>query len=117
MAKFLMTVRANCTPGREEEFNSWYDAFHVPDLLATPTLVAAQRFRLADVQAPDYPGYIKPEFQYLTVYEIETDSLEHTKEVLWAPSNIARIRKSTAFDSSRVDCSLYMPLGARVTQS
>ena len=116
MPKFLMTVRANCMPGREEEFNSWYDEFHVPDLLMTPTLVAAQRFRLSDVQAPDYPGYVKPEYRYLTMYEIESESLEHTREVLWAPSNIARIRKSTAFDSSKVDCSLYIPLGPRVTE-
>lgn len=114
MPKFLMTVRCNFVPGHEEEFNSWYDAYHVPELLMTPTLVAAQRFKLADIQAPDYPGYVKPEYQYLTVYEIETDDLERTKAALWAPENVARIRKSDTFDSSRVDCSLYAPVGPRV---
>ncbi|WP_380872321.1 hypothetical protein ACFB49_32670 [Sphingomonas sp. DBB INV C78] len=116
MPKFLMTVRSNATPGKDEEYNRWYDEFHVPELLMTPTLVAAQRFRISDVSPADYPGYLKPEFRYLTVYEIESESLEHTREVLWAPSNIARIRKSDAFDSSRVDCSLYVPLGPRVTE-
>lgn len=114
MPKFLMTVRANCTPGQEAEFNRWYDTCHVPELLMTPTLVAAQRYKLGDVRPPDYPGYIAPEFQYMTVYEIEADSLQHMKDNLWVPENIARIQKSGAFDSSRVDCSLYVPLGPRV---
>ena len=114
MAKFIMTVRSNPVPGREAEYNEWYDRFHVPELVMTPTFVAGQRYRLADVKPFDYPGYQKPEYSYMVVYEIETDNLQKTKEILWSPENIGRIQKSTAFDSSKVDCQLYTPVGPRV---
>ena len=50
----------------------------------------------------------------MVVYEIETESLEQTKQILWGPENVGRIKQSTAFDSSSVDCQIYMPIGLRV---
>jgi len=50
------------------------------------------------------------------VYEIETESLEKTRDLLWSPDNIARIRPSDAFDSSSVDCQFFAPIGAPVIQ-
>ena len=114
MPKFIMTVQSNPVAGREDEYNDWYDRHHVPELLMTPTLVAAQRYRLADLQPPDYPGYQPRRHRYMVVYEIETDSLEKTKEILWSPSNVGRIKRSESFDSSNVNCNLYMPIGPRV---
>ena len=43
-------------------------------------------------------------------------SLEKTKQILWGPENIGRIKQSTAFDSSHVDCQIYMPIGLRVSK-
>ena len=48
MARSLWLVATRCTdPAREAEFNSWYDQFHLPDMLAVPHVVAAQRYTLA----------------------------------------------------------------------
>ncbi len=55
MPRYIMTVRSNPVAGREAEYNEWYDRYHVPDLLMTPTLIAAQRYRLAPVQLPGLP--------------------------------------------------------------
>ena len=116
MSRYIMTVRSNPVAGREAEFNEWYDRHHVPDLLKTPTLIAAQRYRLAPVELPEYPGYVKPRHSYMVVYEIETESLEKTRDLLWSPDNIARIRPSDAFDSSSVDCQFFAPIGPPVIQ-
>jgi hypothetical protein len=116
MARYIMTVRSNPVAGREAEYNEWYDRHHVPDLLMTPTLIAAQRYRLAPVRMPVYPGYVKPRHSYMVVYEIDTESLEKTRDLLWSAENVARIRPSAAFDSSSVDCQFFAPMGPRAIQ-
>ena len=116
MAKYIMMVRSNPLPGRDDEYNDWYDRHALPQFVATPTIVAAQRYKLAPVEPPDYPGYEKAKHRYMVMYEIETDSLERTKQIVWSPDNIGRIPPSRAFDASSVDCQFYLPFGRRVTK-
>jgi hypothetical protein len=114
MAKYIMLAFSNPVRGREQEYNDWYDQFHVPEMLASPGLVAAQRYRVAPVEPPDYPGYQPMPYRYLNLMEIETDDLARFKETLWSPSNVGRIKRSDAFDSSRVVCKIYEPFRPRV---
>lgn len=67
--KYTWIVLTNPAPGRDKEFNEWYDRRHIDDLLNCPGIVSAQRFAIADQQRiePPYP------YQYAAVYEIETD--------------------------------------------
>jgi hypothetical protein len=70
--RHLMCVMTVPAPGKEAEFERWYNEQHFQDLLDLPGLVAAQRYRLSPVQpkAPPFPQ------TYLAMYELETDSLE-----------------------------------------
>jgi hypothetical protein len=74
-----LLVYTNPTPGRDAEFNDWYDNTHLPQILTLPMVVAAQRFRLSptgvdgtaagslvDTSAP-LPH------SYLAVYEVTGD--------------------------------------------
>ena len=114
MGKYIMTVRSNPVAGREGDYNRWYDSHQLPELLRTPSFVAAQRFRAARVVLPDYPGYERPRYSHMVVYEIETDDIEQTRQQLWSPANVARITPSSAFDASSVDCQFFEPTGPRV---
>jgi len=72
MEKWINVVETNCYPGRDEEFNNWYDNIHLPDILETPGFVVAKR-------------YINKEFRdgrgkYLSIYEIETDDINKAME-------------------------------------
>lgn len=61
-------VTANCTdPHKEEEFNKWYDTFHLPDMMATGLVSHPTRYRNADPSSPDA--------RYLAIYEVEEDAL------------------------------------------
>src|SRR3546814_6479308 len=63
--RLLYIVLTNATPGDDEQFNDWYTNTHIPDVLAVPGFVAAQRFRLVDHPAPrPYP------FRYLPTSEV-----------------------------------------------
>lgn len=74
-----LLVYTNPAPGRDAEFNDWYDNTHLPQILALPMVVSAQRFRLSptgvdgtaagslvDTSAP-LPH------EYLAVYEVTGD--------------------------------------------
>ena len=53
----------------DEEFCEWYDA-HLPEILAIPGFVSAQRFRLEPVVI----DAVEPvSYRYLALYEIEGD--------------------------------------------
>jgi hypothetical protein len=73
MARHVFLVFSNPVPGKEEEFNSWYDNIHIHEALTSPGFVGAQRYRISDDQV--MPAAAEKLPRYLTVYEVDTDNL------------------------------------------
>ena len=72
MPKAIMVVWSDPSdPAREDEYNTWYDTQHVPDVLKVPGFVACTRYKVADAQfgPVDTPG------RYVAHYEVEADDL------------------------------------------
>lgn len=66
MAKGIMYVESRpSSPEREQEYNTWYDEVHIPQLLMLDGIVAARRLRPVDGQGP-----------YIAIYELEGDDLQ-----------------------------------------
>lgn len=69
---YYALVFTSPVPGREADYNRWYDRQHGPDVVSIPGFVRAQRYVRSDLQmrpdAPDSPPY-------LIVYEIVTGDL------------------------------------------
>ena len=66
----LLAVTSNCSdPAREDEFNSWYNDIHIPDILDSGLYNAAYRYEALDPQATGV--------KYLAIYE--TDSSDPGK--------------------------------------
>jgi len=66
MAKGLILVESRpSSPDREQEYNTWYDEIHLPELVALDGIVSARRLRPVDGDGP-----------YVALYEIEGDSLQ-----------------------------------------
>jgi hypothetical protein len=63
-------------PGREDEYNRWYDDVHLGEVLEIPVITGAQRFELTEVQMSD-----EQDFRYLAVYEFDCEPAE-AKEAL-----------------------------------
>ncbi len=53
------------SPDREQEYNTWYDEVHIPELLALDGFVSARRLRPVDGNGPN-----------VALYEIEGDDLQ-----------------------------------------
>jgi len=69
MAKYVMVVPSSAKPGREDDYNEWYNSRHIHDICAIPGVISGRRFD-ADPASPNpVPA------RYLAIYEIETDDI------------------------------------------
>ncbi len=64
-----MVVLASAVPGRAEDLARWYDERHIPDLLAVPGVLSAERHMIVPLKAP--PGARPSEF--MLIYELAGD--------------------------------------------
>ena len=65
MAKGIIYVETRpSSPDRDQEYNTWYDEVHIPELVALDGIVSARRLRPVDGDGP-----------YVALYELEGDNL------------------------------------------
>ncbi|MFF1832147.1 hypothetical protein [Paenarthrobacter sp. NPDC058040] len=64
----ILIALVNAVKGKDDEFNDWYSNTHIPQVVALPGFVSAQRYETASVGATG--------FRYATVYEIEGSAAE-----------------------------------------
>jgi len=93
MANYRCIVMTNPVPGREDEYNDWYDNRHLDDVLSIPGFVRAQRFECAVPLSAE-----PPKFRYLSIYEIESDDIAATIELLVATAGTNSMKMSEAMD-------------------
>ena len=66
MAKGIILVESRpSSPERDQEYNTWYDDVHLPQLVALDGFVSARRLRPVNGEGP-----------YVAIYEIEGDNLQ-----------------------------------------
>lgn len=70
MAKHILMALNGAKPGEEAEFERWYDAVHIPEILSIPGFVSARRFRIVNTNVQGGGGWSN-----MSLYEIETDDL------------------------------------------
>lgn len=109
MATHRLIVFTEPRPGREAEYNEWYDRVHLKEVLEVEGFVAAQRFEIALSQIGDAGGDAPS--RYLAIYEIEADDLEAALEKLNAGA--ATMQMSDAFDAEAARAIAYTAIGSR----
>jgi hypothetical protein len=85
----ILVVLTRPLPGRDEEYNRWYDERHLDDVLnVIGGFTAARRF----TRIGDGPGW-----QYLAIYEIPAGQLNHcVARLAWS-----RVEREEAFAAGR----------------
>jgi hypothetical protein len=71
-SQFLL-VFSNPVPGKEDDYNRWYDEEHLAEILAVRGFIATSRFRLDGAQLDGQP---ECPHRYLAIYEYEGDAEE-----------------------------------------
>jgi hypothetical protein len=96
--RHVFIVLTNPAEGRDDEYNDWYSNTHIADVLTVPGVVAAQRFKLSDKQR--MAG--KLPWQYLAIYECETDDLDEVINALKERSGGETMPLTSALADERV---------------
>jgi hypothetical protein len=110
MPRYTFVVLTNPVPGKEAEYNEWYNKQHIPDVLNIPGFVCAQRFRLADTQM----GGDQKAHKYLALYEIETNDLSATFKELAARRGTPDMVMSDAIDLNGANAAVFEPVAEKV---
>lgn len=113
MPKHIMLAMTNAREGQEDEFNDWYNDQHLHDVVKAPGIVAAQRFKIDDLQR--YPGPYA--FRYLAIYEIEAEDTQPTIDyIAKAIGTDAMIVSDAMSDEPAVRGVYFHPISERVTK-
>lgn len=94
---WLMMVATQCTdPGREQQFNAWYDGIDIPDVLEVPGYLRARRgLRLGTPESP-VSALPEDEGRYVALYDIASDDIDKTIiEMLMATRKMEARGRST----------------------
>lgn len=100
MARYILTVATSPAPGREDDYNRWYDKVHLAEVLAIDGFVSAERFV---VDPAGQHGAAAP--RYLAIYGIESDDIDSTMAAFRRFS--AALAPQDALDPETVDIQLY----------
>ncbi len=111
MDAYKFVVFTNPAAHREDEFNAWYDASHLDDVLRIPGFVAAQRFETAPLERGN-----GPKFKYMTIYDIESDNIDETFETFFKTAGTERMPVSPGI-TGEASLSLYRVRGPVKTRS
>ncbi len=106
MKKCLLLVMTNAVEGKEREFNEWYTAQHIRDILKVSGVVSAQRFQFR-------AG--KEAYGFLALYELETDDPEGVLATIRERDRNGTHVISTAVNRSDLFVGLFEPITERIS--
>jgi hypothetical protein len=98
MGRVVFVVQTDPAPGREREYNEWYDGIHLKEVCSFPGFTGARRFRLIDGDG---------KHAYLALYELETDAPKGALAALTAAAGTDKLRMTDALDLSKVSTALF----------
>lgn len=105
----IQVVFSSPLPGKDDEYNEWYDNTHVPEVLAIPGVLSAQRYDLRPLAREQGKT---PEFRYLAIYEMEGDPDEIMGKI-GAAVRSGEIFMSDSFDRTAARLAFWTPRGGK----
>lgn len=108
MRQYKMVVLSNPVSGREHECDDWYQNVHLHEMVTLPGFKSAQRFRIAHTMQETEP------YQFLAVYEIETDAIDKTLQGLVSAAASGDLNLSDALHRESAYAVVYEACGDAV---
>jgi len=103
--KYVFIVYTNPIPGKEAEFNEWYDATHIPDVLRIPGFISAKRYKYESVANTSQSTH-----PYVALYMVDTDDVHATQAALTAAANTQAMPISDTLDLEAVKATYFAAL-------
>lgn len=106
MPAYKIIVFSNGVDGHEDAYNDWYNKRHIPDVVAIPGIVSAQRFRMVE-----NVGTAEQVYRYCAIYEVESDSPQDVIQDLQKRAYTEAMEVSPYMDPV-ITAGLYEPITA-----
>ena len=113
MQNHLFVVFTNSVQGTDAEFNQWYNQHHQHEVVAVRGIRSCQRFALSNVQFPLAPKW---PWQYLALYEIETDNPAACMQALTDAISTGVVSMSDTMDPD-IASWVFQPIHPRISSS
>lgn len=108
MARCKLVALTSPLPGKEAEFHDWYQNTHLPEVIALPGGISAQRFKLvAKLMGSDAN-------QWLAIYDFECDNPAELLGAFGQASKSGQLTPGTAQDMATCYTALFMEAGDEV---
>lgn len=102
MARYKLVAHSNAIAGREADYERWYDDRHMPDMLAVPGFVSAERFTVVG-EGP---------YRFLAIYEVESNDIRATLAEIGNRAGTDAMPITDAIDTSQVSVVAWHPVAA-----
>jgi hypothetical protein len=108
MARYKLVVMTGPKPGRDQEYNDWYNNQHLADVVAVPGFLSAERFKLTDAMGHEHRN------GYLAIYEIDSDDPKAVLAEMFKRSGTPAMVLSEALDLDKAVVGLFEPCSSVV---
>jgi hypothetical protein len=95
MGRYSYIVLTQAHPGREAEFERWYDERHLDDVARIPGVVATRRFKVVHQKVTNLAA---PQWRSLAIYDIEADDPHAVLQAIYAVSGTEAMPLTQAFN-------------------
>lgn len=97
MARHQYVILTQAQPGRDSEFERWYDEQHLGDVCKVDGVVRATRYRIDEQKVT---GLEAPHWLSLAVYEIESDDPKSVMDAIAAAAGTSAMPLSEALSQA-----------------
>ena len=103
MAHAILVVHTEpSAPERTDEFNTWYDTVHIPQVIERVGGIVSARRYVASRSGPAHPGQ-----PYLAIYEIEAEDPGLVLQEMMRRSTTGEMTPSEAVDAENAKIWMY----------
>jgi hypothetical protein len=104
-ARHLLIALTSPVEGKEDEFNDWYETYHVPECVEVKGFKSGQRFKLSASRSDS------PRQAYLALYELEGDDPQAILNELLATRDTRT--QSDAIDPAETSLWVFTEIGEK----
>ncbi len=94
--RYILEVSSRALPGREDEYDRWYEEIHAADVLAVPGFKSIERFRRLGADGQETG-------EFVSLFEVETDDPAALVQSLFAAAANMQLTDSIDPESPRFE--------------
>jgi hypothetical protein len=94
--RYQLEISSRALPGREADYDTWYDNIHVKEVLALPGFLSCQRYTRSAAGSPS-------DGECVSLYEVETDDPQALLQSLFAAAPSMQLTDSIDMQSARFE--------------